>query len=77
MVSVLLDSKVCHVDEMNKAGYSAVMLGALCELKNETESAIIQRLFQVGNVNSKAVKVGFFLHFFHTTYTILHILYFL
>lgn len=60
MVSVLLDAKVCRVDEMNKAGYSAVMLGALCELKNETESAIIQRLFQVGNVNAKAVKVCFF-----------------
>uniref|UniRef100_A0A915D3Y8 Uncharacterized protein n=1 Tax=Ditylenchus dipsaci TaxID=166011 RepID=A0A915D3Y8_9BILA len=56
VVSVLLDSKVSKVDEMNKAGYSAVMLGALCEIKNETEAAIIQRLFQVGNVNAKAVK---------------------
>jgi hypothetical protein len=45
------------VDEMNKAGYSAIMLGALCELKNETEIAIIQRLFQMGNVNAKALKV--------------------
>ncbi|KAL3123638.1 hypothetical protein niasHT_005666 [Heterodera trifolii] len=49
VVSVLLDSKVCRVDEMNKAGYSALMLGALCELRNETECAIVQRLFQMGN----------------------------
>jgi len=57
VVSVLLDSKVAQVDEMNRAGYSAVMLGALCDLGNETESAIIQRLFQVGNINAKALKV--------------------
>uniref|UniRef100_A0A914HBX7 Uncharacterized protein n=1 Tax=Globodera rostochiensis TaxID=31243 RepID=A0A914HBX7_GLORO len=56
VVSVLLDSKVCRVDEMNKAGYSALMLAALCELRNETECAIVQRLFQMGNVNAKAVK---------------------
>ncbi|KAL3115964.1 hypothetical protein niasHT_007264 [Heterodera trifolii] len=56
VVSVLLDSKVCRVDEMNKAGYSALMLGALCELRNETECAIVQRLFQMGNVNAKAMK---------------------
>lgn len=56
VVSVLLDSKVCRVDRMNKAGYSALMLGALCELRNETECAIMQRLYQMGNVNAKAVK---------------------
>jgi ankyrin repeat protein len=33
------------------------MLGALCELHNETECAIMQRLFHMGNVNAKAVKV--------------------
>ncbi|KAI1703405.1 ankyrin repeats (3 copies) domain-containing protein [Ditylenchus destructor] len=56
VISVLLDSKVMRVDEMNKAGYSAVMLAALCTIKNETELAIIQRLFNVGNVNAKALK---------------------
>jgi KN motif and ankyrin repeat domain-containing protein len=58
VISVLLDSKVCRVDQMNKAGYSALMLGALCELNNETECAIMQRLFQMGNVNAKAVKAS-------------------
>lgn len=46
---------------MNNAGYSAVMLCALCEIKNETESAIIQRLFIIGNVNAKATKVNLFI----------------
>jgi hypothetical protein len=58
VISVLLDSKVCKVDETNKAGYSAIMLGALCDIKNETESAIVQRLFQLGNVNAKAIHHG-------------------
>jgi hypothetical protein len=39
--------------------FSALMLGALCELHNETECAIMQRLFHMGNVNAKAVKVTF------------------
>ncbi|KAF7636961.1 hypothetical protein Mgra_00003542 [Meloidogyne graminicola] len=56
VISVLLDSKVCLIDKMNTAGYSTLMLGALCELHNETESAIMQRLFHMGNVNAKAVK---------------------
>uniref|UniRef100_A0A914EKC8 Uncharacterized protein n=1 Tax=Acrobeloides nanus TaxID=290746 RepID=A0A914EKC8_9BILA len=58
VVSVLLDSKVCKVDETNTAGYSPVMLAALCVIKDETEATIIQRLFEMGNVNAKAVHHG-------------------
>jgi len=58
LVSVLLDSKVCDVDRMNHAGYSPVMLGSLCEIKDETQSTIVQRLFEIGNVNAKALKHG-------------------
>ncbi|KAI6194551.1 Ankyrin repeat protein [Aphelenchoides besseyi] len=57
-ISALLDCKVCRVDETNKAGYSPVMLAALCTIKNETEAAIVQRLFERGNVNAKAVYHG-------------------
>ncbi|KAI6242596.1 KN motif and ankyrin repeat domain-containing protein 1 [Aphelenchoides fujianensis] len=57
-ISVLLDAKVCRVDETNKAGYSPVMLGALCAVKDETEGAIVQRLFERGDVNKKAVFHG-------------------
>uniref|UniRef100_A0A914YC35 Uncharacterized protein n=1 Tax=Panagrolaimus superbus TaxID=310955 RepID=A0A914YC35_9BILA len=58
LVSVMLDSKVCNVDNNNIAGYSPVMLGSLCEIHNETQSTIIQRLFEIGNVNAKAIKHG-------------------
>lgn len=58
VISILLDTKVCKVDETNKAGYSPIMLAALCDIKNETESAIIQRLFERGDVNAKAVYHG-------------------
>ncbi|CAD5213202.1 unnamed protein product [Bursaphelenchus okinawaensis] len=58
VVSTLLDAKVCRVDDTNKAGYSPVMLAALCDIKNETESAIVQRLFERGDVNAKAIYHG-------------------
>lgn len=58
VISILLDTKVCKVDETNKAGYSPLMLAALCSTKNETETMIIQRLFERGNVNAKAIYHG-------------------
>lgn len=58
LVSVLLDSKVCEIDKMNMAGYSSLMLASLCEIQNETQSTIIQRLFEIGDVNAKALKHG-------------------
>jgi hypothetical protein len=45
------------------------MLGALCELHNETECAIMQRLFHMGNVNAKGGEglssVKLFEHIFY------------
>uniref|UniRef100_F1KS99 KN motif and ankyrin repeat domain-containing protein 1 n=1 Tax=Ascaris suum TaxID=6253 RepID=F1KS99_ASCSU len=58
VVSVLLDSRICCLDRANKAGYTPVMLAALCEVNDEIESAVIHRLFQLGNVNAKAVQHG-------------------
>uniref|UniRef100_A0A0N4UUA5 ANK_REP_REGION domain-containing protein n=1 Tax=Enterobius vermicularis TaxID=51028 RepID=A0A0N4UUA5_ENTVE len=58
VVSVILDSRVCNLDKANKAGYTAVMLAALCDIKDEIESAVIRRLFQMGNVNAKATQHG-------------------
>ncbi|VDN01851.1 unnamed protein product [Thelazia callipaeda] len=58
VVSVLLDSRVCNLDRANKAGYTAVMLAALCDASDEVESAVIHRLFQLGNVNAQAVQHG-------------------
>uniref|UniRef100_A0A914RJK4 ANK_REP_REGION domain-containing protein n=1 Tax=Parascaris equorum TaxID=6256 RepID=A0A914RJK4_PAREQ len=44
------------VEAATMAGYTPVMLAALCEVNDETESAVIHRLFQLGNVNAKAVQ---------------------
>lgn len=59
VISVLLDSKVCNVNKPNKAGYTPVMLAALCpDMHNETHKVVIQRLFQMGDVNIKASQVS-------------------
>lgn len=57
VVSQLLDSKVCDLNRANKAGYTPVMLAALCPIRNDTEMMVVQRLFQMGDVNIKATQV--------------------
>ncbi|KAM7143564.1 KN motif and ankyrin repeat domain-containing protein 3 isoform 2-T2 [Molossus nigricans] len=54
--SLLLDTGVCKVDCQNQAGYSALMLAALTSVGHE-DMAVVQRLFQMGNVNAKASQV--------------------
>uniref|UniRef100_A0A914XSZ1 Uncharacterized protein n=1 Tax=Plectus sambesii TaxID=2011161 RepID=A0A914XSZ1_9BILA len=58
VVSQLLDSKVCNLNRANKAGYTPVMLAALCPIRNDTEMMVVQRLFQMGDVNVKATQHG-------------------
>ncbi|VIO93835.1 Uncharacterized protein BM_BM5928 [Brugia malayi] len=58
VVSVLLDSRVCNLDRANKAGYTPVMLASLYDASDEVETAIIHRLFQLGDVNAQAVQHG-------------------
>ncbi|XP_077549432.1 KN motif and ankyrin repeat domain-containing protein 2 kank isoform X3 [Haemaphysalis longicornis] len=58
VVSILLDSKVCDVSKQNKAGYTCMMLVSLAEIKNETHRLVVQRLFQLGDVNTKAMQNG-------------------
>ncbi len=58
VVSLLLDSKVANLNRPNKAGYTPVMLAALCPIIDETVQMVIQRLFQMGDVNIKASQVG-------------------
>jgi ankyrin repeat protein len=57
IVSALLDSKVCDLNKTNAAGYTPVMLAALCPLENETHTMVVQRLFQLGDVNVRATQV--------------------
>lgn len=58
VVSVLLDSKVCDANIQNKAGYTAVMLISLAEIKNEAHKHVVQRLFQINDINLKASQNG-------------------
>ncbi|XP_065370103.1 KN motif and ankyrin repeat domain-containing protein 1 isoform X2 [Calliphora vicina] len=56
VVSILLDSKVCNVNQMNNAGYTCVMLVSLAKLKNPEHRTVVERLFQMADVNIRAKK---------------------
>ncbi|KAI4478640.1 hypothetical protein M0804_011668 [Polistes exclamans] len=58
VVSILLDSKVCDINKANIAGYTAVMLAALAEVKNSTHASVANRLFQLADVNIRAKLHG-------------------
>ncbi|XP_008842787.1 KN motif and ankyrin repeat domain-containing protein 3 isoform X2 [Nannospalax galili] len=55
--SLLLDTGVCEVNHQNRAGYSALMLAALTSVGQE-DMAVVQRLFNMGDVNAKATQTG-------------------
>uniref|UniRef100_A0A336LCA0 CSON006654 protein n=1 Tax=Culicoides sonorensis TaxID=179676 RepID=A0A336LCA0_CULSO len=56
VVSILLDSKVCNVNQTNNAGYTCVMLVSLAKLKSSEHRTVVQRLFQLSDVNIRAKK---------------------
>lgn len=58
IVSILLDSKVCNINKANMAGYTAVMLAALAEVRNSTHASVANRLFQLADVNIRAKLVS-------------------
>ncbi|XP_076236635.1 KN motif and ankyrin repeat domain-containing protein 2 kank isoform X2 [Calliopsis andreniformis] len=58
VVSILLDSKVCDINKANIAGYTAVMLAALAEVRNSTHASVANRLFQMADVNIRAKLHG-------------------
>lgn len=58
VVSILLDSKVCDVNQMNNAGYTSVMLVSLAKLKQPAHRTVVERLFKMADVNIRAKKVG-------------------
>lgn len=58
VVSILLDSKVCDINKANVAGYTAVMLAALAEVRNSTHASVANRLFQLADVNIRAKLVS-------------------
>ncbi|KAG7456568.1 hypothetical protein MATL_G00237170 [Megalops atlanticus] len=58
VVSLLLDTGVCHVDRRNRAGYTAIMLAALASVRGEEDMQVVRRLFSAGDVNAKASQAG-------------------
>ncbi|KAF4523385.1 hypothetical protein B566_EDAN013467 [Ephemera danica] len=58
VVSILLDSKVCNINQPNQAGYTSVMLVSLAQMRSETDSQVVQRLFQLADVNVRAKQDG-------------------
>ncbi|XP_017124771.1 KN motif and ankyrin repeat domain-containing protein 2 isoform X2 [Drosophila elegans] len=56
VVSILLDSKVCDVNQMNNAGYTSVMLVSLAKLKQPSHRTVVERLFKMADVNIRAKK---------------------
>ena len=57
VVSILLDSKVCDINKANMAGYTAIMLAALVDVRNSTHASVAKRLFQHADVNIRAKLV--------------------
>lgn len=56
IVSILLDSKVCNINNTNNAGYTCVMLVSLAKLDVAEHQTVVQRLFQMSDVNVRAKK---------------------
>lgn len=56
IVSVLLNSKVLHVNQMNNAGYTCVMLVSLAKLSVNGHRSVVERLFQMSDINIRARK---------------------
>lgn len=57
VVSILLDSKVCNINKVNKAGYTSVMLVTLTEIRSQEHTTVVKRLFQMADVNLRARQV--------------------
>ncbi|KAL8164620.1 UNVERIFIED_CONTAM: hypothetical protein K2H54_054336 [Gekko kuhli] len=58
VVAELLRTGVCHVDQQNKAGYTAIMLTALAATRSESDLETIVQLLERGDVNAKASQAG-------------------
>lgn len=57
VVSILLDSKVCDINKINKAGYTSTMLVSLAEMRSQTDASVVNRLFTLADVNVRAKQV--------------------
>ncbi|XP_048759693.2 uncharacterized protein LOC125669279 isoform X5 [Ostrea edulis] len=58
IVNLLLDTGAIDLNKQNKAGYTATMLATLAYPQTDRQQDVIQRLFSMGDVNTKAAKDG-------------------
>lgn len=58
VVKLLLDTGLCEVDILNKAGYTAVMLASLTAADRSEDMEVALQLLRQGDVNARASQAG-------------------
>ncbi|XP_019749922.1 KN motif and ankyrin repeat domain-containing protein 1 isoform X2 [Hippocampus comes] len=58
VVKLLLDTGLCETDNVNKAGYTPVMLAALTAAESPDDLEVAQQLLRLGDVNARSRQMG-------------------
>ncbi|KAM6922059.1 uncharacterized protein kank4 [Xenentodon cancila] len=58
VVKLLLDTGLCETDNVNKAGYTPVMLAALTAAESDDDLEVVQQLLRLGDVNARSRQAG-------------------
>ncbi|XP_061594689.1 KN motif and ankyrin repeat domain-containing protein 4 [Cololabis saira] len=58
VVKLLLDTGLCETDNVNKAGYTPVMLAALTAADSTDDLEVVQQLLKLGDVNARSRQAG-------------------
>ncbi|KAM9357783.1 uncharacterized protein kank4 [Symphorus nematophorus] len=58
VVKLLLDTGLCETDNVNKAGYTPVMLAALTAAESPDDLEVVQQLLKLGDVNACSRQAG-------------------
>ncbi|XP_051929438.1 KN motif and ankyrin repeat domain-containing protein 1-like [Hippocampus zosterae] len=58
VVKLLLDTGLCETDNVNKAGYTPVMLAALTAAESPDDLEVAQQLLKLGDVNARSRQMG-------------------
>ncbi|KAF6734389.1 KN motif and ankyrin repeat domain-containing protein 4 [Oryzias melastigma] len=58
VVKLLLDTGLCEIDNVNKAGYTPVMLAALTAAESPDDLEVAHQLLRLGDVNARSRQAG-------------------
>ncbi|XP_054909583.1 KN motif and ankyrin repeat domain-containing protein 4 [Poeciliopsis prolifica] len=58
VVKLLLDTGLCETDNVNKAGYTPVMLAALTAAESPDDLEVAEQLLKLGDVNARSRQAG-------------------